>query len=129
MKKGFTLIEILIVMALIGILAAIIIPNYSYSTRRAREAVLKENLFLIRDAINKHYYDKKKYPSSLNDLVASKYLNKIPEDPIIGRSEWDLVHFEPEDLEDFDPEISESIIDIKSSSPIIALDGTKYNEW
>jgi len=129
MKKGFTLIEILIVMALIGILAAIIIPNYSYSTRRAREAVLKENLFLIRDAINKHYYDKKKYPSSLNDLVASKYLNKIPEDPIIRHSKWDLVHFEPEDLEDFDPEISESIIDIKSSSGKIALDGTKYNEW
>ena len=80
-KKGFTLIEILIVVTLIGILVAILIPQYKYSVLRAKEAVLKENLFQVRDAINKYYFDKKKYPSALEDLVTARYLREVPFDP------------------------------------------------
>lgn len=129
MKKGFTLVEIIIVLVLIGILVAMIIPIYRNSVIRAREAVLKENLFQIRDAISKYYYDKQKYPVSLEDLVTDKYLRKIPIDPILNSDEWELIHFEPVDMEDFDPEISEGIIDVKSRSENLALDGTAFADW
>lgn len=129
MKKGFTLVEIIIVLTLIGILVAIIVPIYRTSVIRAREAVLKENLFQIRDAISKYYYDKQKYPTALDDLVTNKYLSKLPMDPITNSNEWELVHFEPVDTEDFDSEIAEGVIDVKSKSPKKALDGTLYAEW
>ena len=105
MKKGFTLVEIIIVLTLIGILVAIIVPIYRNSVIRAREAVLKENLFHIRDAISKYYFDKNKYPTSLEDLVSYRYLGRIPIDPILNSDSWELVHFEPVDMEDFDPEM------------------------
>ena len=129
MKKGFTLVEIIIVLTLIGILVSIIVPIYRSSVIRAREAVLKENLFQIRDAISKYYYDKQKYPTTLDDLVTDKYLSKIPLDPILNSNEWELIHFEPVEEEDFDPEIAEGIIDVKSRSGKMALDGTPYAEW
>ena len=129
MKKGFTLVEVIIVLTLIGILVAIIVPIYRNSIIRAREAVLKENLFHIRDAISKYYQDKQKYPTALDDLVTEKYLSKIPIDPIVNSKEWESVHFEPVDMEDFDPEIMEGIIDVKSRSEKTALDGTPYADW
>ncbi len=129
MRKGFTLVEILIVMAIIGILLSIIIPNYSSSVKRAKEAVLKENLFIIRDAIDKFYLDKKKYPTSLEDLITNKYLKKIPYDPFLKSREWRLIHYEPEEMEDFDPEIADAIIDVKSMATGTGLDGTKYENW
>lgn len=129
MKKGFTLVEVIIVLTLIGILVAIIVPIYRNSVVRAREAVLKENLFHIRDAISKYYYDKQKYPTALDDLVTNKYLSKLPIDPITNSNEWELVHFEPVDMEDFDPEIAEGIIDVKSKSEKTGLDGTPYSDW
>ncbi len=129
MKKGFTLIEIIIVVTLIGILVMIVVPVYRNSVIRAREAVLKENLFQIRDAISKYYYDKQKYPPALEDLVTDKYLSKIPLDPIHSSNSWELVHFEPVEQEDFESEILEGIIDVKSRSPKTALDGTPYAEW
>jgi general secretion pathway protein G len=129
MKKGFTLVEIIIVLALIGILVAIVVPIYRNSVIRAREAVLKENLFHIRDAISKYYYDKQKYPTTLEDLVTEKYLSKIPLDTILNTDDWELIHFEPLDMEDFDPEIAEGIIDVKSRSESMALDGTSYADW
>jgi general secretion pathway protein G len=129
MKKGFTLVEVLIVLTIIGILVAIILPIHRTAIIRAREAVLKENLFQIRDAINKYYYYKNQYPTSLDDLVTSKLMRVIPMDPIIKKAEWEVVHFEPEEMEDFDPEIAEGIIDVKSLSQSTALDGTKYNDW
>jgi len=128
MKRGFTLVEILIVMTLIGILAAIIVPRHKTAIIRAKEAVLKENLYQIRDGVNMYYFDKKVYPTSLEDLVG-KYLSKIPIDPFTEKAEWELVHFEPEETEDFDPDIAEGIIDVKSLSQKIGLDGTKYSEW
>jgi general secretion pathway protein G len=129
MKKGFTLVEILITMVIIGILVAIIIPTHKSAVLKAKEAVLKENLFLLRDAINKYYFDKKKYPTSLEDLVATKYLREVPMDPILKKRVWGLVHFEQEDFADFDPEKSEEIVDIKSLAPGTASDGTKYEDW
>jgi general secretion pathway protein G len=129
MKKGFTLVEIIIVLTLIGILVAIIVPIYRNSVVRAREAVLKENLFHIRDAISKYYYDKQKYPTALDDLVTNKYLSKLPIDPTTNSDDWEVVHFEPVDMEDFDPEIAEGIIDVKSKSDKQSLDGTLYSDW
>lgn len=128
-EKGFTLIEITIVVVLIGILVAIIIPIYRTSVVRAREAVLKENLFQIRDAISKFYYDKKKYPTSLEDLITYKYLARVPVDPIADSTDWQLMRFEPDDQEDFDPEIAEGIIDVKSTVESASLDGTNYSDW
>jgi len=129
MKKGFTLVEIIIVLVLIGILVSMITPIYKHSVIRAREAVLKENLFQIRDAISKFYFDKNKYPTSLDDLVTYKYLSRVPVDPISEESDWELIRFEPVEMEDFDPEIAEGIIDVKSKSSDDASDGSKYNEW
>ena len=128
-KKGFTLIEILIVVTMIGILVAILIPQYKYSVLRAREAVLKENLFQVRDAINKYSFDKKKYPSTLEDLVTSRYLREVPFDPIVKKHEWHLVTAEPLEGEDFDPEEAQGVIDVKSLSQGTSLDGTPYADW
>lgn len=129
MKKGFTLVEILIVVTIIGILVVMVLPTHKTVVIRAKEAVLKENLFQIRDAISKYYFDKKKYPLSLEDLVTAKYLRKIPEDPFLRTNQWYLIHFEPEDMEDFDPEIAEGIIDVRSFNENEALNGSKYSEW
>lgn len=128
-KKGFTLVEMLIVVSLIGILVVILIPQYKYSVLRAREAVLKENLFQIRDAINKYYADKKKYPAGLDDLVSSRYLREVPFDPIGRSRQWQALTAEPLEGEEFDPEALEGIIDVKSLSQAKALDGTLYNDW
>jgi general secretion pathway protein G len=128
-KKGFTLIEVLIVVTIIGILVAIMLPQYKYSVLRAKEAVLKENLFQIRDAINKYYFDKKKYPSGLEDLVAARYLRDVPVDPMSKTREWQLVMAEPQEGEDFDPDAAQGIIDVKSLSKATAIDGTSYAEW
>jgi len=128
-EKGFTLVEITVVVVLIGILVSIALPIYRSAIIRAREAVLKENLFQIRDAISKYLYDKKKYPTTMDDLITAKYLRKVPIDPIAKTDEWELVHFEPEEMEDFDPEIAESVIDVKSTAQGLSLDGESYSEW
>jgi general secretion pathway protein G len=128
-SKGFTLIEILIVVTMIGILVAIMVPQYKYSVIRAREAVLKENLFQVRDAINKYFFDKKKYPSGLEDLVAARYMREIPFDPISKKREWQLVTAEPIEGEEYDPEVDQGVVDIKSLSTATSMDGTPYAEW
>jgi len=128
-KKGFTLIEVLIVVTIIGILVAILVPQYRYSVLRAKEAVLKENLFQLRDAINKYCFDKKKYPAGLEDLVAARYLRSIPLDPINKTQEWLLVKAEPLEGEEFDPEADQGVLDVKSLSKAMAMDGTPYADW
>ncbi|MBF8251264.1 MAG: type II secretion system protein G [Deltaproteobacteria bacterium] len=120
-NRGFTLIELMIVMTLIGILAAIAQPQFQQYTIRAREAVLKENLFTLRDVIDQYYGDKGKYPDNLQELVDNRYIRKVPEDPFTKSAEtWITVP--PDDGEG-------SIFDVHSGSDLIALNGTPYNEW
>jgi general secretion pathway protein G len=128
-RDGFTLIETLIVVTMIGILVAILVPQYKYSVLRSKEAVLKEDLFQMRDAIGKYFYDKKKYPDSLDDLVTGRYLARVPEDPFSHAREWDLIHPEPAEDEEFDPEEAAAVIDVKSLHEGQALDGSSYRDW
>jgi len=129
MKRGFTLIEALIVISMIGILAAILIPQYKSSVVRTREAVLKEDLFLMRDAINHFFADKKKYPTSLDDLVAFRYLREIPVDPLTRSRNWQPEYAEPAEGEEYDPEVDQGVVGVKSASQGTALDGSQYRDW
>ncbi len=128
-KKGMTLIEMLLVLTLIGILLAIIVPSYQKSIVRTKEAVLKENLFIIRDTLRKYYLDKKKYPTALEELVTFRYIQDVPVDPFTGKKEWKLVYDENVEPDELDPEAGEGIIDVKSLSDKTAQDGSKYSEW
>lgn len=128
-KNGFTLIEMLIVFALIGILVGLGLPQYKYATKRARESVLKENLFQLRTLIDQYYADKGKYPYSLQALVDEKYLRAIPIDPITRSSEtWIEI---PEILseEDLILAVEPGIADVISGSEQKAIDGTLYSTW
>lgn len=128
-KRGFTLIEILIVFTLIGILVGLALPQYKYATKRAREAVLKENLFQMRKLINQYYADKGKYPVSLQTLVDEHYLFAIPVDPMTKSSgTWVEIQEIPSEEEltfDFQP----GLVDVHSGSDQKAIDGTLYNTW
>jgi general secretion pathway protein G len=125
--RGFTLIELLVVVSLIVILASIGMAQYSNSVQRTREAVLKEDLFRMRDAIDQYYADKGKYPASLDDLVGEKYLRAIPVDPITGTADsWQTVMSEPDPM---NPQADMGIYDVKSGSDATALDGTRYADW
>lgn len=129
-KNGFTLIEILIVFTLIGLLVGLGLPQFKYATKRAREAVLKENLFTMRKLINQYYTDKGKYPLSLQTLVDEEYLRSIPIDPMTKSSDtWVEVQqtLTDEDLMSFDIEVG--IVDVLSGSTEKAIDGTLYNTW
>jgi general secretion pathway protein G len=120
--RGFTLIELLVVMSIIATLLTIAIPRYFHSVDKAKEAVLSQNLSLIRDAIDKHYGDTGKYPDSLDVLVAKRYLRSLPEDPITeSPSTWTIV---PPD----DPEKG-AVFDVHSGAPGKGLNGIPYREW
>ena len=124
---GFTLIELLVVIAIIVVLATISMVMYANSVQRGREAVLKENLFRMRDAIDQYYADKGKYPESLEDLVSAAYLRRVPVDPVTDSAEtWQLVQAEP-DPNDLTAE--PGVYDVKSGSEGTALDGSKYADW
>lgn len=128
-NRGFTLLEILIVFTLIGILVGLGLPQYKTATKRAREAVLKENLFQIRKLIDQYYADKEKYPTSLQTLVDEDYVRYIPIDPITkSLGTWVEIQEIPSDDElllDFQP----GVVDVRSGSDQKALDGTLYNTW
>jgi general secretion pathway protein G len=125
--RGFTLIEVLIVITLIVVLAAVGMPTYQNSVRRAQEATLKENLFRMNDAIDQYYADKNKYPASLQDLVSEGYLRKIPEDPITDSAEtWVTVPAEPDPN---NPAGEPGIYQVKSGSERTAMDGSLYSDW
>lgn len=127
--KGFTLIELLVVMALIGIIASIALPQFKGTTKRAREVVLKENLYQLRRVIDQFYVDKKRYPKSLQELVDEGYLRTIPEDPITrSRDTWVLIREEPKENE-FLLEEERGIIDVRSGSDKISSEGTPYSSW
>jgi general secretion pathway protein G len=125
--RGFTLIEVLIVVTLIIVLASVGMATYQNSVRRAREAVLREDLFRMRDAIDQYYADKNKYPQSLQDLVSSGYLREIPKDPITDSAEtWTTV---PAEIEAANPTAEPGVYDVKSGSEATAMDGSRYADW
>ena len=126
-QRGFTLVELLIVLSLISILAAMGVVQYRNSVQLGREAVLRRNLFAMRDAIDQYYADKNKYPASLDQLVSDGYLRKIPEDPITRTVDsWQTVPAEPDPA---NPTDAPGIYDVKSGAQGQALDGSNFADW
>lgn len=132
-QKGFSLIELIVVVTIIGILAGIAIVNVKFAQRKAREAALKDNLFQIRKCIDNFYADKQHYPTSLQELVPN-YIRRIPPDPMTEQVDWEEVMDDPADLEegslsaDTDPEAmtQPGVIDVKSRAPGQTLNGIPY---
>lgn len=125
--RGFTLIELMIVIALIAVLAGVGLVQYRNSVTHAAEATLKEDLFRMNDAIDQYYADKGKYPASLDALVSEGYLRKIPEDPITKSSDtWQTVPAQPDPSS---PSSEPGIYAVKSGAQGTALDGSSYSDW
>ena len=124
---GFTLIELIVVTALIVVLTTIAMVSYQNSVTRAREAVLKEDLFRLRDAIDQYYADKNKWPQTLQDLVADGYVREIPKDPMTDSVEtWQTV---PAEADPTSGSAEPGVFDVKSGSDQTAIDGTNYADW
>jgi prepilin-type N-terminal cleavage/methylation domain-containing protein len=133
-ESGFTLLELIIVIAVVGILATIAMPKLKDIPRKANESVLKTNLHTMRDVIDQHYGDKGRYPASLEALVEAGYLRKVPIDPITKSSDtWVLTYEEIDpDNPPVESELGEGqpgVIDVHSGSKAVSLDGTPYSEW
>ncbi len=126
-EGGFTLVELMIVMTIIGILATIAIPSYIRAVKRADEAVLLEDLHTMRTAIDSYTVDKEKAPQSLDDLVQSGYLKSIPVDPMTSRADTWMTG-QSDTMTDIN-ETEGGIDDVHSGSQGIATDGTTYNTW
>jgi general secretion pathway protein G len=123
---GFTVLEMMIVIIIMGVLMAIALPIYNQSLVKSREAVLRQDLFTLRSLISQYTLDKQKAPQSLDDLVQGGYLKVIPKDPMTNEANWEVVQ---EDMlltvDQQDPGIS----DVHSASSAIATDGTAYSSW
>lgn len=121
-RRGFTLIELLVALAIVALLLSIVVPRYVGGVVRAEEVVLKENLHLLRDAIDKHFADTGRYPANLDDLVTKKYLRSVPTDPITqSPSTWVLVA-------PTDPQMG-AVYDVKSGAQGAGRDGKPYEQW
>ena len=125
--SGFTIIELLVVMSLIVILATIGMSQYRTSIVRSKEAVLKEDLFRMNEAIDQYYADKAQYPGTLDALVTEGYMRKVPVDPFSNAADsWQTV---PSESDPNNPTAPPGIYAVKSGSDQTALDGTKYSDW
>jgi general secretion pathway protein G len=126
-QGGFTLIELMVVMAIISVLLAIALPIYQKSIVRAKESVLRNNLFTLRNMIDEYTIDKQKAPETLQDLVSGGYLRQIPQDPITGSDQtWKIIMEEASINGGNNPP---GIFDVRSGSDKTALDGTQYADW
>jgi len=128
-EKGFTLIELIIVITLIGILVGLGLPQFKNATKRTRETALKENLFLLRKLINQYLVDKGKYPQSLYTLVEEEYLFRIPVDPITKSTDTWVEIPQVMTMEEMAAGAMPGIMDVQSSSNEISTEGTAYNTW
>ncbi|HUJ96246.1 MAG TPA: prepilin-type N-terminal cleavage/methylation domain-containing protein [Terriglobales bacterium] len=125
-SRGFTLMELMIVISLMLILLAISIPAYNRSILQAKEAVLKQDLFQLRSLISQYTLDKQKAPQALEDLVTAGYLKQIPKDPMTGEANWTV---EQEDTLMSPDQTDPGIDDVHSASNLIGSDGTAYSSW
>ncbi len=126
-QGGWTLIELLVVMTLIAVLASLALVQYRNSIQASKEAVLKADLFHMRDAIDQYYADKGNYPASLQALVSDGYLRSVPMDPITRSADsWTTT---PAELDPNSTNASPGIYDVKSGAEGTALDGTRYADW
>ena len=123
---GYTLIELMIVVAIAGILVTLAIPSFQLSSIKAKEAALKQNLFTVRAVLDQFYADRGTYPPTLEALVEAQYLRQIPVDPFTKSSTtWEAVYEETSETDDSEP----GVYDLRSGSDEKALDGTPYKEW
>jgi general secretion pathway protein G len=125
--SGFTIIELMVVMALIVTLSTIAVVQYRHSVVYSKEAALKEDLFRMKEAIDQYYADKNQYPATLEDLVSAGYLRQVPVDPITNSaSTWQTVPAEPDPN---NPISIGGVYSVKSGSEATAMNGTRYNDW
>lgn len=122
---GFTLIELIVVITIMGVLVSIALPNYRASVLQAREAVLRENLYRMRDLIDQYQSDKGRYPESLDALVTDGYVRSIPADPM-SPEPWTEV---PPEFDSNSTEALTGVFDVRSSSGQVGSNGVPYSEW
>ena len=125
-RRGYTLIELIIVMAIISILVSIAVPMYQKSLLRTKESMLHSHLFTLRTVIDEYTFDKKKAPQTLQDLVSEGYLRAVPIDPITGNDNWRTIN---EDSLIAVDQTQPGIYDVKSLSDLTSLEGTPYSQW